>query len=54
MTTDCIPWNNADCNEEFACHGDKEKVAIPAIDETTGEIMLDADGNEIEVWDCSS
>ena len=51
-STDCVPWNNADCNEEFACPDDKEKVAIPAIDETTGEIMLDADGNEIEVWNC--
>jgi hypothetical protein len=51
-STDCMPWNNADCNEEFGCRDGLEKVAIPAIDETTGEIMLDADGNEIEVWDC--
>ena len=51
-TTECTPWNNVECNDEFGCkYGDR--IPILAIDEATGEVMLDSDGNQIEVWGCS-
>ena len=51
-TTECTPWNNVDCNDEFGCSAG-ERIPVLAIDEATGEVMLDSDGNQIEVWDCS-
>ena len=50
-TTECTPWNNVECNDEFGCNGDR--IPVLAIDEATGEVMLDSDGNQIEVWGCS-
>jgi hypothetical protein len=49
--TECTPWNNVECNDEFGCSAG-ERIPILAIDES-GEIMLDSDGNQIEVWGCS-
>ena len=50
-TTECTPWNNVECNDEFGCNGGR--IPVLAIDEATGEVMLDSDGNQIEVWGCS-
>ena len=50
-TTECIPWNNVECDDEFGCRTG-ERFPVLAIDENTGEVMLDSDGNQIEVWDC--
>ena len=50
-STECTPWNNAECNDEFGCRAG-ERIPILAIDES-GEVMLDSDGNQIEVWGCS-
>lgn len=50
-TTECTPWNNVDCNDEFGCRSG-ERIPVLAIDENTGEVMLDSDGNQIEVWGC--
>ena len=51
-TTECTPWNNVACNDEFGCKFG-ERIPVPAIDEATGEAMLDSDGNQIQVWGCS-
>ena len=51
-TTECTPWNNVDCNDEFGCRAG-ERIPVLAIDEVTGEVMLDSNGNQIEVWGCS-
>ena len=48
----CTPWNNVECNDEFGCKAG-ERIPVLAIDEVTGEVMLDSDGNQIEVWGCS-
>ena len=50
-STECTPWNNVECNDEFGCSAG-ERIPILAIDES-GEVMLDSDGNQIEVWGCS-
>ena len=50
-STECTPWNNVECNDEFGCRAG-ERIPILAIDES-GEVMLDSDGNQIEVWGCS-
>ena len=51
-TAECTPWNNVECNDEFGCKAG-ERIPVLAIDEVTGEVMLDSDGNQIEVWGCS-
>ena len=51
-TEECLPWNNVACDDEFGCkYG--ERIPVLAIDEATGEVMLDSDGNQIQVWGCS-
>ena len=40
------------CNDEFGCKFG-ERISVPAIDEATGEVMLDSDGNQILVWGCT-
>jgi hypothetical protein len=43
-TEECIPWNNAACDTEFACEDGYDKVAVDATDNVTGVA--------IEVWEC--
>ena len=41
---ECTPWNNAECNTEFSCPPDLDKVSVEATDNVTGAA--------IEIWDC--
>jgi hypothetical protein len=41
---ECTPWNNAECNTEFSCPPELDKVSVEATDNVTGAA--------IEIWDC--